>query len=452
MSISRDDFGDDFKWGVVISAFQNEGAHDADGKGLSIWDTFTTRKGKIRDKTDARHACDFYNRYREDILLAKQMGFNVFRFSLAWPRIIPEGTGAVNQAGIDFYQRVIDYCLELGLEPYVTLYHWDLPHALEQKGGWCHRGTVHAFENFATICAQVFGHKVKNWIILNEPFGFTSLGYMLGVHAPGKFGLSYFLPAVHHVALAQAEGARVIRAEVPHARIGTTYSCSHIIPYTQSEQDVRAAARADALFNRLFIEPALGMGYPSDAFPLLKRIERRYALWRDWDKLPFDFDFIGIQNYFPLVVRYNPFMPYVQVSEVKARYRNVPLTSLGWEISGTGMYNILKQFGAYEGVKELMVTESGAAFDDNLLGGNVADENRIAYFKEYLEAVLKAKKEGVPVTGYFAWTLTDNFEWAEGYKARFGLVHVDFATQQRTIKASGHWFRQLLLQPESIGR
>ena len=193
----------------------------------------------------------------------------------------------------------------------------------------------------------------------------------------------------------------------------------------------------------------MGLGYPVDAFPLLQRIERRYALWRDWDKLAFDFDFIGIQNYFPLVVRYNAFMPYVQVSEVKARYRNVPLTALGWEISGEGMYHILQQFAAYDGVKELIVTESGAAFEDRLENGMINDSGRIAYFKEYLEAVLRAKRAGVPVSGYFAWTLTDNFEWAEGYRAKFGLVHVDFETQQRTIKASGHWFRQLLLNASS---
>lgn len=451
MSFSRSDFGTDFKWGVVISAFQNEGAYDVDGKGRSIWDAFTDRRGKIKDKTHARTACNFYNLYRDDILLAKQMGFDVFRFSLSWPRILPNGTGSVNQAGIDFYHRVIDACLEAGLEPYVTLYHWDLPQALEYKGGWCHRGTVHAFEDFATICARAYGSKVKNWIVLNEPFGFTSLGYMLGVHAPGKFGLSYFLPAIHHVALAQAAGGRVLRAEVPQARIGTTYSCSQIIPYTQNSNDLQAAKRADALFNRLFIEPALGLGYPVDAFPLLQCIERRYALWRDWDKLPFDFDFTGIQSYFPLVVRYNAFMPYVQVSEVKARYRNVPMTSLGWEISGDGMYHILQQFAAYEGVKELMVTESGAAFEDRLLNGLVEDKQRVNYFREYVGAVLRAKRTGVPVTGYFAWTLMDNFEWAEGYKATFGLVHVDFETQQRTIKASGHWFRDLLLNASSPG-
>lgn len=444
MTFSRKDFGPDFKWGVVISAFQNEGAHNAHGKGVSIWDTFTARKGKIKDRTDARTACDFYTRYPEDIALAKQMGFNVFRFSLSWPRILPNGTGAVNQAGIDFYHCVIDACLAAGLEPYVTLYHWDLPQALEQKGGWCHRGTVFAFEAFATVCTRAFGHKVKNWIILNEPFGFTSLGYMLGVHAPGKFGLSYFLPAVHHAALAQAEGGRVVRAEVPGARVGTTYSCSHIIPYTSNDKDLQAARRADALFNRLFIEPALGMGYPTDAFPLLKRIERRYALWRDWEKLPFDFDFTGLQNYFPLVVRYNAFMPYVQVSEVKPRYRQVPLTALGWEISGQGMFSILQQFAAYKGVKEIIVTESGAAFEDVLQNGEVNDEARINYFREYIAAVLLAKRTGVPVSGYFAWTLTDNFEWAEGYRAKFGLVHVDQNTQRRTLKASGKWFRQLL--------
>lgn len=444
MPFSREDFGDDFLWGITISAFQNEGACAADGRGPSIWDTFTGRRGKIRDKSNAAVACDFYNRYLQDILLAKLLGFNVFRFSISWSRILPNGTGAVNQAGIDFYHRVIDACLEAGLEPYVTLYHWDLPQAIENKGGWCHRGVVFAFDEYARICARAYGHKVKHWIILNEPFGFTALGYMLGVHAPGKFGLSYFLPAVHHTVMAQAAGGRAVREEVSGAEVGTTFSCSHIIPNTGNEQDAQAARRADALFNRLFIEPSLGMGYPVDAFPLLKKIERRYALWRDWDQLAFDFDFIGIQNYFPLVVRYNPLMPVIGISEVKAKGRNVPLTGLGWEISGQGLHDILHQFAAYNGVRKIIVTENGAAFPDVRENGRVMDTQRISYFSEYLAALLKAKKSGVPVDGYFAWTLTDNFEWAEGYKARFGLVYVDFETQQRTIKDSGYWFRKLL--------
>jgi len=442
---TRKDFGEDFLWGVTISAFQNEGAFDTEGKGPSIWDTFSGRKGKIKDKAHAQIATDFYNRYTQDILLAKLLGFSVFRFSLSWSRILPKGTGKVNQAGIDYYHRVIDACLELGLEPYITLYHWDLPQALEHKGGWSHRGVVFAFEEFARICGREYGNKVKNWIILNEPFGFTALGYMLGVHAPGKFGLSWFLPAVHHAVLAQAEAARVIREEVAGANIGTALSCSQIIPYSDSEADLNAARRADALFNRLFLEPSLGMGYPVSDFPLLKRIERRYALWRDWDRLAFDFDFIGVQNYFPLVVKYNSFMPIVKISEVKAKSRNVPLTGLGWEINGNGLYEVLKQFAAYKNIKKLIVTEGGAAFPDQpTADGRVEDIARIRYFEEYLAGVLKARQEGIPVEGYFAWTLTDNFEWAEGYRARFGLVHVNFETQQRIIKDSGYWFRELL--------
>lgn len=440
----RQDFGDDFLWGVTISAFQNEGAFEHDGKGSSIWDVFTARKGKVKDGTHARVTTDFYNRYYDDLLLTKQMGFNVFRFSIAWARILPKGTGEVNPAGIAFYHRVIDACLELGLQPYITLYHWDLPHALELKGGWCHRGVIFAFEEYVRICMEAYGKKVKHWIVMNEPFGFTSLGYMLGVHAPGKFGLSYFFPAVHHTLLAQASAAKVIRQEVEGAVIGTALSCSNIIPYTQTESDILAARKADALFNRLFLEPVLGLGYPVADFPLLRKIERRYALWRDRDQLAFDFDFLGVQNYFPLVIKRNALMPVLGVSEVKARSRKVPVTALGWEISGAGMYDILKKFTAYEGIRRLIVTENGAAFNDVLTDGRVHDTDRVKYFEEYIGAVLKAKQDGMPVDGYFAWTLTDNFEWAEGYRARFGLVHVDMSTQQRTIKDSGLWFRELL--------
>jgi len=441
---NRKDFGEDFLWGVTISAFQNEGAHEHDGKGSSIWDVFTSRKGKIKDGKHAQVTTDFYNRYYDDLLIAKQMGFKVFRFSIAWSRILPKGMGEVNPAGIAFYHKVIDACTELGMIPYITLYHWDLPHALEVKGGWCHRGVIFAFEEYVRICIHAYGHKVKHWIVLNEPFGFTSLGYMLGVHAPGKFGLSYFFPAVHHALIAQASAARVIREQVEGAVIGTALSCSHIIPYTQTEPDILAAKKADALFNRLFLEPILGLGYPTDDFPLLRKIERRHGSWRDRDLLAFDFDFVGVQNYFPLVIRRNVFMPIVGVSEVKARSRRVPTTALGWEISGMGMYEILKKFNAYEGIRRLIVTESGAAFHDTLKDGKIADIERIRYFEEYMGAVLKAKQEGIPVDGYFVWTLTDNFEWAEGYNARFGLVHVDLETQQRTFKDSGHWFRDFL--------
>lgn len=389
-------------------------------------------------------ACDFYHRYPEDIALVKLLGFSDFRFSISWPRILPYGDGMVNEEGIRFYHHVIDECLAQGLTPYITLYHWDLPEALEEEGGWTAFGINAAFNAFVTLCAKTYGDKVKNWIVLNEPFGFTSLGYMLGVHAPGKTGLTNFFSAVHHTAIAQADGGRILRAEVPNANIGTTYSCSEIIPYTQSESDILAASRVDCLMNRLFIEPALGMGYPGEEWEVMEKFAISHSTWRHTERLTFDFDFIGLQNYFPLTIKYNAFIPVLQAWEVKAKSRKKPHTAMGWEVNADSFYNIIKQFGAYPKVKNLMITENGAAYLDKLVDGEVKDEERIAYFESYLAAVLKAKEEGLNITGYMAWTLMDNFEWAEGYNARFGLVYNDFKTQQRTIKSSGYWWQDFL--------
>jgi beta-glucosidase len=226
------EFGDDFLWGVAMAAAQNEGAYNSYGKGLSIWDTFSRRQGKIKGGAKPTTTCDFYHRYKDDLLLAKALGFTVFRFSLSWARILPEGTGRVNKEGIAFYHRVIDECLKLGLTPYVTLYHWDLPAALEKEGGWTSHLMLRWFSRYVTLCAEEYGDRVKDWIVLNEPFGFTSLGYMLGKHAPGRMGLTNFLPAIHHATLAQAEGGRILRKLVKNAHIGTTFSCSEVIPYT----------------------------------------------------------------------------------------------------------------------------------------------------------------------------------------------------------------------------
>jgi beta-glucosidase len=442
--LNAKEFGDDFLWGVAMAAVQNEGAWNSYGKGPSIWDAFSRRQGKIKGGGKPIIACDFYHRYKDDILLAKALGFTVFRFSLSWARILPEGTGRVNKEGIAFYHKVIEECLKLGMTPYVTLYHWDLPVALEKEGGWTSHLMLKWFTRFATLCATEFGPTVKNWIVLNEPFGFTSLGYMLGRHAPGRMGLSNFLPAIHHAALAQAEGGRIIREHVPEAHIGTSFSCSEIIPYTNSVEDIAAAKRMDILMNRLFIEPALGRGYPREDFKFLERLELHNRSWKYTERMQFNFDFIGIQNYFPLVIRYNPLIPIVQASEVRAPGRGVPHTAMGWEINPDSFYRILKRFWLYGGVKEIIVSESGAAFKDEVVGGIVDDQRRIDYYQQYLLALLRAKKEGVNIKGYFAWTLMDNFEWAEGYRARFGLIHVDFATQLRTIKNSGYWFRDWL--------
>jgi beta-glucosidase len=442
--LSAKDFGNDFLWGVAIAAAQNEGACNMEDRGPSIWDSFAQKKGKIKGNATPATATDFFHRFKDDLLLVKALGFNTFRFSISWSRIIPDGTGKINQQGIAFYQQVIDECLKQDIIPMITLYHWDLPLALEQKGGWTSHLMNRWFIKFATVCAQAFGDKVKNWIVLNEPFGFTSLGYMLGKHAPGKIGLDNFLKAVHHAALAQGDGARILRAEVKNAKIGTAFSCSEVIPYSNKPEDLEAARKTDILLNRLFIEPLLGKGYPSENFKLIEKLELLNKAWKYTDRMQFDMDFIGIQNYFPVVVKHNPFIPYVQASEVKAVNRKKPHTAMGWEISGDGFYNMLKKYWKYGAVKEIIVTESGAAFKDLLENGQVNDQQRIQYHQEYLHALLRAKKDGINISGYLAWTLTDNFEWAEGFHARFGLVHVDFKTQLRTVKQSGYWFRDFL--------
>ncbi|RTL58635.1 MAG: beta-glucosidase [Sphingobacteriales bacterium] len=437
-------FGNDFLWGVAIAAAQNEGAYDADSRGLSIWDVFAKRSGKIKNNATPYEACNFYYRYKDDLRLTKALGFTVFRFSFSWSRIFPGGVGKANREGVAFYHHVIDECLSLGLIPFVTLYHWDLPHELQKEGGWASVQMQKWFHHYVSFCAKEYGAKVKNWIILNEPMGFVSLGYMLGKHAPGKTGIDTFFPAIHNAVIAQAAGGHIIRKLVSNANIGTTFSCSEVLPYTSKPEDIKAANRMDLLLNRLFIEPALGMNYPYDDFPLMDKLYMHSKAWKYTQQMKFDFDFIGIQNYFPLVIKYNSLIPYVQASEVTAPARKVAHTAMKWEINPESFYRVLKRFWNYEGVHNIIVTENGAAFKDVLVNGVINDTARINYFKGYLKQLLKAKQEGVNISGYFVWTLMDNFEWAEGYNPKFGIVHVNFKTQQRIIKNSGYWWKNFL--------
>ena len=443
LDLDKSQFGDDFLWGVSTAAFQIEGSHDADGKGLSIWDVFTAKKGRIKGGHHALTACDFYASYTIDIQLLKELNIPNFRFSISWSRIMPNGTGEINQAGIDYYNRVLDCLSEHGIEPWITVYHWDLPHALELKGGWTNRDCVTWFADFAAVCAQHFGNRVKNWMVINEPSVFTGAGYFLGIHAPGRRGLTNYLKAIHHVTLATTAGAKALRSAMPNANIGTTFSCTHIEPATQSKRDIAAAKRVDTLLNRTFIEPILGMGYPEADFPVLKKLQR-YMLPEDKDNMAFNFDFIGLQCYTREVVRASLFTPYIGAALVRAKKRKVPITDMGWEVYPPTMYHLLKKFGQYKNIKKILITENGAAFPDVLVNGEVNDVKRTQYINDHLEQLLKAKAEGVNVQGYFVWSLTDNFEWAEGYHARFGLVHVNFDTQQRTIKQSGRWFSKFL--------
>ena len=336
---SKQIFGDDFIWGVATAALQIEGSCDADGKGESIWDVFAEKKGAIKNGHKPTHACDFYNRYKEDIDLVKQLHIPNFRFSIAWSRILPNGTGKINRAGRNHYNKVIEYCLEQGIEPWVTLYHWDLPQALEAKGGWTNREIVIWFTEFVNVCAKHFGDRVKNWMIMNEPSVFTGAGYFFGIHAPGRTGLKSFLPAVHHAVLCMAAGGRVLRNALPNVQIGTTFSCSFVEPLTNKPKDVNAAKRVDTLLNRVYIEPVLGLGYPVDGLPVLKKMEK-YMVPGDLEAMKFDFDFIGVQLYTREVVDYSYLTPYIHASIVQAKNRHVEITEMGWEVYPPSIYEI----------------------------------------------------------------------------------------------------------------
>ena len=444
VDFTKEDFGKDFLWGTATAAYQIEGAWDKDGKGISIWDTFTHGKKNVLNNENGDVACDFYHTYEQDIQLIKDLNLDVFRFSISWPRILPNGIGEVNQKGLDFYHKVIDKCLEVGLQPWITCYHWDLPQVLEDQGGWTNRKIIDWFANYVDIISKEYGPKVKNWMVLNEPAGFISLGYMVGMHAPGKRSLKLFMKAIHYCNLTMAEGGRVLRKNVPDGNIGSTWSVSAVEPKKDKKRHINAARKVDAMLNRLFIEPCVGMGYPFDDLPIIKRL-KKYIEPGDEEKLKFDFDFIGVQNYFRTVARFSLWPPIMWANFVDAKKLvddEEELTEMGWEISPEGIYDVLEQYAAYG--KPLIVTENGAAFEDHLVNGRVHDERRLKFYQDYLSQVLRAIKNGIDVRGYFAWTFMDNFEWAEGYHPRFGLVYNDFETQTRTIKDSGLWFQTFL--------
>jgi beta-glucosidase len=443
IDISKQYFGNDFVWGVSTAAYQIEGAYKDTDKGTSIWDKFTSNKKNIYKGQHANVTCDFFNRYEDDILLMKSMNIPNFRFSISWSRLMPNGQGAVSKHGLEFYNKVINFCLKCGITPWITLYHWDLPQALEDKGGWTNREIVAWFEEYTTVCANEFGDRVKHWMVMNEPMVFTGAGYFLGVHAPGKKGMKYFLPAVHHAVLSQAAGGRILRSVVKNSCIGTTFSCSHITPFKDSEKHILAAKRVDALLNRLFIEPSLGLGYPIKEIPSLKKI-KKYQYPEDAGNSIFEFDFIGVQNYTREVVKHSWFVPYLKAKIINARKRKVVATLMDWEVYPKSIFEMIKKFNSYKGLNKIIITENGAAFNDFLENEFVDDRERLTYIQSYIQQLYKAKTEGLKIDGYFIWTFTDNFEWAEGYYPRFGLVHVDFDTQKRIVKNSGRWYADFL--------
>lgn len=442
--LKRSDFGNNFVWGTATAAYQIEGAWNVDGKGESIWDHFTHyRKGKIKTRENGDVACDFYHRYESDIELMRQMHIPASRFSIGWSRILPQGTGSINQKGIDFYHRVIDKCLKENVTPWITCYHWDLPQALEEKGGWANRDSIRWFEEYVDIISRSYGDKVKNWMVFNEPMAFVPLGYLIGMHAPGHVNFGKFYKAVHNVVMCHGAGGRILRNNVKGGNIGTTFSCSHIDAKNDKPANIKAARRADAFINRLFIDPVMGLGYPKQDLPACKHIEKHMQPG-DEALMKFDFDFIGLQNYSRMVVYNLGLIPIIHFANVPAKKLGHPITDMGWEVYPEGIYQLLKKYAAYPNMPQLMITENGAAFPDTVQNGEVNDTQRLQFIQDYLRQVLRAKREGVNVGGYFIWSFMDNFEWAEGYRPRFGIVHTDFTTQQRTIKSSGKWYSNFL--------
>jgi beta-glucosidase len=447
--LTRADFGEDFTWGVATAAYQIEGGWDADGKGPSIWDTFT-HSGKhlgviphVRDHSTGDVACDFYHRHTGDVALVADLGFGANRFSTSWPRVLPEGTGRVNQAGLDFYSRVVDECLEVGVEPWITLYHWDLPQALQDRGGWTNRDVVGWFADYAAVMGDALGDRVTRWMVFNEPLSFTIVGHLLGAHAPGIRSRSKFLAAVHHTNLAQASGAAALRSTVPAAAVGTTQYFAPIVASGDTALHRKATVAADALINRLFLEPNLGLGYPTDECGFVRPIER-YVRAGDDAAVQVEWDFLGAQYY----TRFNaPLLPIPGLWTAPMFGRDVrhyEVTATGWEVQPDGLYDVLERLHGYGRFGSIVVTENGAAFPDRLEGDRVRDPRRVEFYRQHLVEVRRAVRAGVPVDGYFCWSLMDNFEWADGYEPRFGITYVDYPTQRRVVKDSGRWFQSFL--------
>ncbi|MBI3350666.1 MAG: beta-glucosidase [Burkholderiales bacterium] len=443
----RQDFPADFRWGVSTSSFQIEGAGREDGKGESIWDRFCSEPGRIRDGSNALVACDHYHLWPQDLDMAKRLGVNAYRFSIAWPRILPQGRGAVNEAGLAFYDRLVDGMLERGLDPWATLYHWDLPQALQAQGGWTSRDTVAAFLEYTDVVTRRLGDRVKHWITHNEPWCSCMMGYWEGVHAPGGKSLADAMQACHHVLLSHGQAIPMIRANSPGAQVGITLSLHPITAASDSAEDLAAVQRHDGLRNRWFLDPLHGRGYPADTLALLAeagnaapRIEAG-----DLDAIATATDFLGVNYYFPEMVGNDPSGSHGPMRAKLVEREGVERTGFGWEVSPQGLVDLLTRIQRDYAPAVIQLTENGSTFEDVLTPeGRVHDAERLSYLQRHLAALKDAIAAGVPVKGYFAWSLLDNFEWAEGYLRRFGIAYVDYATQQRTLKDSGLWYGQFL--------
>lgn len=435
-------FPEGFIWGAATSAYQIEGAWNEDGKGPSIWDSFCRIPGKIRGGDTGDVATDHYHRWEEDVKIMAELGLKAYRFSIAWTRIFPEGVGEINRKGLDFYNRLVDKLLAYGIEPFVTLYHWDLPQALQDKGGWPSRDTAYAFARYAETVANELGDRVSFWITHNEPFVAAVVGHFTGEHAPGIQDPSAAFGAAHHILLSHGLAVQAIRASASRKpEIGIVMNLHPVHPASSSEEDALAAKRFDGVINRMFLDPVFLGKYPEDMLELfgffLPEIHPG-----DMETIATPIDFIGINYYTRTVARFDPEFPLLQASQIHPEGNEY---SQMWEIYPLGIYEIVIRVWKDYKPASIFLTENGVPVPDGIdFDGKVRDERRIRYLRNHLFYLHKAISEGAPVRGYFVWSLLDNFEWAYGYSMRFGLVYVDYPTQKRIIKESGWWYSKVI--------
>ncbi len=456
----RSKFPNTFLWGTATAAYQIEGAVLEDGKGISIWDTFAHKKGKTHQAENADFAADHYHRYREDVRLMQQLGTNAYRFSVAWSRVQPQGKGKPNQKGLEFYEKLVDTLLEANIAPWLTLYHWDLPQALEDKrdaegrGGWANRDTALRFAEYAHIVATHLGSRVSGIMTLNEPLVFTMLGHVTGQHAPGQTDLSLAFRVAHHALVAHGLGISAIR-EACNTPVGIALSMSYIQAASDSSADTLAQQSLDALINRLFADPIFAKGYPAELEAFLPALPENFQ--DDLASIAQPLDFLGINYYQRHVVRAPRAKAVPEGLEALLQFAGMPVeiipdnargnptTGFGWEVYPEGLYQQLEKVHKDYAPKRLLITENGASYPDVVQdNGSIHDFERSKYIQQHLEQCARLLEAGVPLEGYFCWSLLDNFEWAEGFSQRFGLYYVDFATQKRTLKTSGANYRDFI--------
>lgn len=439
------EFPADFEWGCATAAAQIEGAATEDGKGESVWDRFSGVPGKVENGDTPAVACDHYHRFKEDVALMASLGLKHYRLSLSWPRIMPTGRGPVNRAGIAFYRGLLSELKAAGVSPMVTLFHWDLPQALQEEGGWLNRRIAYDFAAYARVCYAELGDLVDQWITHNEPAVVVDLGYGNGVHAPGLNRPDVSLQAAHHLLLGHGLAVRAFRESGLKGRIGLTLSMSDCYPASSKPEDARVADLAHKLGPAWYADPAVKGSYPSDAMEHVKRLGRAPQT-EDGDMAVIrqPLDFLGVNYYFGWRCSARP-----QAGDPEGFACEwgigLPKTAMGWDILPEGLYRLLKRLAAdYPGLP-LYITENGAAFEDRPApSGEVDDPDRLEYLRAHFAAAHRAISEGVPLKGYYVWSLLDNFEWAYGYSKRFGIVRVDYGTQKRTVKKSGLWYKEVM--------